>query len=441
MKAAIVLIVMACTLCARLALAQDLPALPVTLDYADSVVGVGPLESGIRRFEGNVRFRQGNVTVTCDRAIHDIPNNAVTLLGNVVVVQDSLSLFAPKVVYDGNNALATATGGIRVLDRSREIRALSGTYGTRTRIIRFASSVHAVDDSLVMSSDTLVYNRTSRRTDAWGNVVVMASDTLSWMAADTLVHEPQRKTIELWGHARQWVVSPAKDSTQYGPDTLNITADTILMSRLPFYYQVARGRATMVRGSLAARGQVLELNDSLGTILLLNKPVLWSDSMMLRADTITIQAPQRIVKEVVGNRNALLVSRGDSSYTSRFDQIAGDDLRISIAQDTVRSMVAAGNTRSIYFRFEQQRPEGLAQFSADTTVVEFEKGIPENIRWLGTVRGEQHPENIVAGARDETYRLPDFEWRTDRPVLLSLPQVIQLTPVRQQSLESPRRSL
>lgn len=204
---------------------------------------------------------------------------------------------------------------------------------------------------------------------------------------------------------------------------------------------MARGRATMVRGGLAARGQVLELNDSLGTILLLNEPVLWSDSMMLRADTITIQAPQRIVNEIVGDRNAMLVSKGDSSFANRFDQIAGDVLRIRIAQDTVRALRATGNTRSIYFRFELERPEGLAQFSADTTVVEFEKGIPENIRWLGTVRGEQHPENVVAGARDDTYRLPNFEWRADRPVLLPLPNMSQPTPERNRAVGTPRRSL
>jgi lipopolysaccharide export system protein LptA len=56
------------------------PQLPIVLEFADSLVGRGTTETEERAFLGNVRFRQGNVTVRADRAVQHVGANRVDFL-------------------------------------------------------------------------------------------------------------------------------------------------------------------------------------------------------------------------------------------------------------------------------------------------------------------------------------------------------------------------
>lgn len=95
---------------------QDGPQLPIILEHADSMVGIGPTETGIREFLGNVRFVQGNVTVTCDRAVHSVSTNQADFYGRVAVRQGNVIINAPYLSYNGATHLGIAPRGIKVLE-------------------------------------------------------------------------------------------------------------------------------------------------------------------------------------------------------------------------------------------------------------------------------------------------------------------------------------
>jgi len=142
--------------------------------------------------------------------------------------------------------------------------------------------------------------------------------------------------------------------------------------------------------------------------------------MLLVADTIEAFAPGRTLESVTGRSRGILVAKNDTSATDRFDQIGGDVVTLRIDRDTVRSLSAVGNAQSITFRSEGEEREGLAKVASDTIRALFEAGQLTDVYWLAGVEGEHHPEPVVAG-RAETYRLPNFVWRTDRPRLEVLP--------------------
>ena len=83
-----------------------------------------------------------------------------------------------------------------------------------------------------------------------------------------------------------------------------------------------------------------------GRIDLLGHPILWSDSMLIVADTIIADVPDKTLRSVVGLTKAILVSRTDTLYPDRFDQIGGDVVLLSIDHDTVRQLSAIGNAQS-----------------------------------------------------------------------------------------------
>ena len=68
----------------------------------DSLVGKVVNGESVREVVGNVRLNQGNVTITCNRAIQYIAQNEAELIGNVIAKQDSLTLQTEKGYYFGN---------------------------------------------------------------------------------------------------------------------------------------------------------------------------------------------------------------------------------------------------------------------------------------------------------------------------------------------------
>ncbi len=423
------LIVVIGVLVPMVAFAQD-PRPPVFLEHADSVLGTGTQESGIRRYEGNVRFRQGNVTVRSDRATEYIGANSVDLMGRVVVRQGDMELRAPIVSYDGNVALATARGGVYVRDGARTIRAQEGVYSPELRRATFTRDVLAHDDSVIVGSDTMTLHRTSRVIEAWGRVVMSTVDSATWIVGDSVVHDPNVKQVVVFGNARLWskersqreensVTDMASPDTM-SVDTLYLESDTLHLLYQGYVRRWARGNANLRRGNVASRSRVLFQDDSLELVTLSGTPILWSDSSQITGDSILVYAPKQRVRKLTSRGAAFMVSRSGSS-DDRFDQISGARIEIDVEQDTIREVFAQDDAKSLYFRFEDDDPQGLAQFASDSIRVTFLQGVPEDIRWLGGVRGEQHPENVVAG-RELEYRLPGFKWRTDRPLVAPHPE-------------------
>ncbi|MCX6140277.1 MAG: hypothetical protein NTX15_05520 [Candidatus Kapabacteria bacterium] len=392
---------------------QEGPQLPVILDHADSLVGIGPPESGVREFWGNVRFTQGNVTITCDRAVYTSSTNSAELFGRVIVHQGNVLVSAPFISYNGETHIADASRGIKVEEGASIITADKGQYSTITHVSTFIDHAIAVDDSIRIWSDTLVFDRDADTSLASGRVVISDSAGSAWLSGDMAFRDNRSRYTRISGHAAAW----QWDSTDH-PDTIYVAADTLVMTRQENENgYVALSHVRLVRSSVSALADTMLYSSVRGDFDLRGHPILWSDSLLLVADTINALAPDRKLSSVIGRSNALLVSRSDTLNLDRFDQISGESIVLTIADDTVRQLSAIGRAQSITFRSDGTRPEGLAKVASDTIRAMFQQGQLTDVYWLGGIEGEHHPEPVVAG-RADTYRLPGFVWRTDRPFMI-----------------------
>lgn len=404
---------------------QDAPRAgqPIVLEWADSLVGTGGPGVGLREFIGHVRFNQGNVTVTCNRALQNPVANTVDLFGNVVVKQDSLTLTAQQARYDGNSRLASAQGGLTIIDGNRTITAVNGTYSTAIRMADFDSAVTFTDDTILVWSNRARYNRITGGTNAWGNVVAWDTIGMSRIRCDSLVHLPARSFFRLMGDAAVW------DWDANRADTLLMIADTIVRTGNQTDSTLAFGDASVIGGNVAGRADTIQYNSGSDTIFLFNDPVVWADSTEFLADSINLHIPQRKLERITGNRNAILISRQDTTHPNRYDQIAGVTMIIQVVRDSIRQITAIHNARSITYRMEDGHGEGLANFTSDTIKALFDEGALVDVFWLGGIEGEHQPEHLVAG-REANYLLPNFEWRNDRPIMQPLPQPRGSKPLR-----------
>ncbi|MFC2094694.1 OstA-like protein, partial [Bacteroidota bacterium] len=73
-------------------------------------------------------FTQGNVLITCDKAVQFLSQNNAILKGNVIAKQDSLTIITDEGFYFGNERRTKSTEGIKLDDRKVILEADSGEY-------------------------------------------------------------------------------------------------------------------------------------------------------------------------------------------------------------------------------------------------------------------------------------------------------------------------
>ncbi|MCK5741138.1 MAG: hypothetical protein KAH48_02885, partial [Chlorobi bacterium] len=106
-------------------------------------------------------------------------------------------------------------------------------------------------------------------------------------------------------------------------------------------------------------------------------------------------------------------TRSESAeFKDRIQQLSGDEIKIMISNDSVRSIQSTGDAKSLYFMISDDNGEGVDRKGSDTIVIDFSEGAPENIFWYGGVEGEFIPEIMIYSDVKKWY-LPDFK-RSDK---------------------------
>ncbi len=136
--------------------------------HADEQIGSGDRV----RFRGHFNFSQGSLYGKADSAIEYPSTKILEMYGNVVIRQDTLSVEAPFVHYDGNTKIARGEDGVKFSDRDANITSKWSTYDMNTQRADFHDFVRASQDHSVLTSNDLTYFRTTQTSIAKGNVFV-----------------------------------------------------------------------------------------------------------------------------------------------------------------------------------------------------------------------------------------------------------------------------
>jgi lipopolysaccharide export system protein LptA len=400
------------------------PSQPIILNHADSLVGGTSPEGPTRELIGNVSITQGNVNITCNRAIQYMATNRVELIGNVRIEQGTLTILAPRVDYNGAANQSYANNGIKVIDRATTVNATQGTYSTITHIVNFRQNVVVEDDSLKIWADALDYHRDTENSFAKGDVLLKPKGSRTYLEGDSIANLRRENYFSVSGSPMLLQIDSVRTEDEafkngFTYDTIIISSQFMESHRGADERYLATGNVEMTRGVIASRSDSAIYEKSNELIRLLKTPILWMDSTQLFADTMNIAIPQRKLRAIYALNKAIAVSRDDSVYTDRLNQLTGKNITINIAEDDIQNILSEGDAKSLYFLFSEEGADGLARNTADTIQVMFADGEANNINWLGAIEGESFPEKIIAGKANE-YNLPEFRWSPNRPLKKSL---------------------
>lgn len=429
----------------------------------DSLVGKVVDGESIREVIGKVTLTQGNVVVTCDKAIQYLSKNEAELIGNVVVKQDDLTLATPKGFYFGDIKMTKSVSGIILDDKKVVLAADSGEYFFDSNLAVFKSNVSLVDSSTTLNSDELFYFKNEDKAIAVDNVMITSENSI--INADSLEHFRKSKTSFAFGNVK---ISSFENNTvvygdhleDYGEQKFTIIDKNPLLIQIDTSYQTGEDTVMSIRidtlgikclqmeairdasnlfraidSVQIVRGDFASLNDLTlyfrsDDKIITNKinetatpPVLWYENSQLIGDSVTIYMEDNRIKMLDVVNNSFMLSQ-HKIYPQRFDQTSSNNVKIYFKNDKIQNAVFDGNVRSIYYLYEDEKPNGLTKSAANAATLVFVDNEVSEVRLYGSPSSEYHPENKVAGI-ERTFTLPKFVLNKNRPLMEELINTIK----------------
>jgi lipopolysaccharide export system protein LptA len=388
----------------------------IVLEHADSLEGrtIDGVEA--RELIGHISIRQEKVRITCDRALQYVVEGRVLLNGNVVVRDDSVTMTAPRGVYRRDQRLAEAFDDVHLDDGTTTLTAGYGRYYIDPQRAFFRSDVLVRDSTSTVSADSLTYFRPERRSIAEGHVVVHSSSDNTTITGGRLEHNAATLFSRM-------TIAPAlvqlDSSTDGRIDTLVVRSTVMEAYRDSTQRFVAIDSVRIARCDLAGRSALAVFFTRGDSIILRKGPVLWYQETQVSGDSMNVYLSQRRLRRIFVSGDAFAISRSDSLHPERFDQLAGETMRMDFGTAGLSRIDVEIRAISVYHLYEDSVANGLNKTSGDRIVLLFHEGKVNAIKVIGGIEGQYFPEKMVR-RREEEYMIPGFLWRSDRPTLSSL---------------------
>lgn len=390
----------------------------VVLQNADVFSGRRlPNGEDVRELEGNVRFKQGNVYVWCDKAIQFLNRNEIELLGNVKIVRDTVTLTSRKGRYYGNQRKADGEGNVRLKTPHVTLYADFGTYYVDEKRAFFQRNVRVVDSTTTIFSEQLTYYEKERKSVAMLNVKIVnvANNVTMW--GNYLEHYDSTHYSKMMEQPRLMQI----DTTDDGEiDTLAVKSVVMESYDDSTKRLIATDSVAIVRGAMAARCGLVHYYRADEKIHLFQSPIVWYEENQVTGDTIYLMLKDNKLQTAIVRSRAFVASQSDSSFPDRYNQLTGRTITLKFRNNKLQETFVERNAISLYFLYNDSAANGVNKTSGDYIFMKFKEGKPETITISKGIEGSYYPENLVERNGTSAYNLDGFLLRTDRPTLATV---------------------
>jgi len=388
----------------------------IELRTADSLLGKTIGGEEVRELIGNVHLVQTSsagevIKLWCDRALRYMTQNKAELFGNVRIVRDSTELHAAEGIYYGDEKRAVMKKNVRLQRGSMTLTSNAGEYFSEEQRAHFTGEVVVVDSASITYSDQLTYFEEDERSIAVGNVRVVNPDQAMTVYGDSLVHFGKIHYTLVPKNPRLVQIDTTDDGTV---DTLVVVSRLMEAFRDPYDRFIATDSVLIARSDLSATGGRATYFSKRDQMILEHQPIVWYGENQVMGDSMVVSMEDRKLRSVYVRGRAMAVSRADTAYHNRFDQLTGRELTMYFANQKLERIEAVRNAISLYYVFDESRPNGANRASGDRIRIDFIDGIVNDITVVGGVQGEYYPENMMM-SREHRYNLDGFRWIERRP--------------------------
>lgn len=433
----------------RIIFAQD----NLIVIVGDSLKGMVVNGETIREVIGNVVLTQGNVKVTCNKAVQYISRNDAELIGNVIVTQDTLTIKTERGFYFGNLRKTSSNSGVTLDDKKVILSAKQGEYFFDEHKAFFKDDVKLYDTISTLTSETLTYYRNIDKAIAVGSVKIIDPENIIY--ADSLEHFRNKQKTFAFNNVQiknasnnvtvlgnrleddriikytlidslpimiQVDTTLVKDETgkeELTIDTLFISSKKMEVFRSQQDKFIAIDSVKIIRGLFSSINELTIYYQDSSKIVTYKKPediaqpVIWYGYSQLTGDSITIYLNENKITQLDIDGKSFMLTQNEN-YPDRFDQSSSTSTKIYFSENKVSRVEYFDNVFSIYYMYEENKPNGLIKTNSKNAIIFFDNNEVSDVKLLGNPSSEYYPENLVE-SNERNFLLPNFNLIESKP--------------------------
>ena len=453
-------------------------------------------ETGKARLIGNVSFLYQGNKMYCDSAHYYQRKNVVYAYGHVHInKRDTLNLFCDSLFYNGRTRKAKLWGNVRVRDNEYKLTTDSLDYDARksqasytnggkvqsiltnevltsqvgyfhpeSKNFFFSHDVNYKSSEVQMTTDTLRYRYSEKKTYFYGPTNIHTGDTdiycesgwyhtqteegilkqnahiqreTDYIAGDTLIYQPKDGTSTGKGNVYykdstqemsfKGDYAMISDSLHYSfltgnafaikelvDDTMYVHADTLYSYKFDtLEYMRAHSNAGIYSSKYQCKADSISYSPVEEKIELFNDPIVWSNDAEMKGEFIDLHITDSIIHNVIIHDQAtLLMNLGSDSL---FNQVAGGKIIARFNDNDLYEAKVYGNATTIFFPEDDELTDstvmrkriGMNRLYSSDLRIDIDSNEVTGITYLEEPDGVFYPMDKIN--KEEQY-VPGFIW-------------------------------
>ncbi len=370
----------------------------IHLVHADKLEQIKIKNEVIKKVSGNVLFRKGEVDLVCELAYWYDYKEQIDFFHNVKVTKEKIKLTADSLTYLYQDELIIANGSPILNDSGRVINAEQLKYYLEDDIAIAENNVKYFEEEKELISDHLIYYTDSGKLVATKNASFIDKKEKNILMADSLIYfNDEKKLVALLEP-----VLVKNDSV--GKETYRISGDIIRGDQTSSSF-ICQNNVVITQNDFSANAGQAEYNDSTGTVILLDNPVILNDKRTISGKKIIASLPEGKLESVFVDGNALAISvstaflpiSNEDTLTiirdsvSVRDEMSGKYMEIYFKENSTDSICISGMATSYYNILEDSIIQGVNAASGDTIIMDFADKQLNIISIIGGTKGQFIP--------------------------------------------------
>ncbi len=295
----------------------------------------------------SVRLRQGTTAVTGKVGRFDRLNQWLTIDGDVRIVEGATTIRGERATYDLRTRQATVTGDVEIEEAGVTVQAPRARYDRDTAITRLGGGVRVegLEGGRQVDADSLVFESTTGRVEAYGDVVIEDPDEQALVRGQRAVYERGSGDLDVTDRASMQL-------SQRGQPVL-VTADSLCFLRQSDVVE-ARGGVRVQQGLTEAYAGFARFEERQERAFLTDSPLALSSTGVVRGDTLHLRMRQDAIEQViaVGDARAIYESAkpaaGDAPPSRDVMRLVGDTLWLRVVDGEADEVRAVGQAETVY---------------------------------------------------------------------------------------------
>ncbi len=338
--------------------------------------------------EGNAYFTQGKLHVTADRARYYERQRYIWVLGNVHAVTDSLQLWADSLRVEEAQGVGWAYGHVRLLGEDGSMGSGErGIYWRYRNAMALMGSARLVDSTTTIDGDSLFYDRSAERLEAFGSVKLVDEEAHTVVTGEHGVFDR--------GKSYAYVDSlPTLRSRHQKGETAAVKSKWMSFDTQKEHSK-AIGSVHFQQGQTVADADTADFYGE-DLLILRGSPEVKQEDQVMNGSTIRFGYVDGELRHIAIIGNASLIDSSPDTLKSQFtnipltNELHGDSLKIELVDGEVLRTSVSGHAQSVYLPEDQSDVISVNEAQGDSIQIAFAQGRVDRVSITGESEGKYH---------------------------------------------------